>query len=187
MPETTKLEAVNTMLSCIGEAPVNSLDGPRSSDTAIAVNILDEVNREIQSRGWWFNMQSGLSLAKDGTGKVAVPASYVHVDHPDYNYVKRGGYLYNLDDNTDVFTSNVENLTAVILLDFTQLPEAARRYVTMRASRSFFERMVGEAGRAAMLKDEESQAYLSMLQADAEQADLNIFNNDYVNYQRRRF
>ena len=52
---TTQLEAVNTMLSTIGEAPVNSLTGSLPVDASMAVNILNEVNREVQSAGWKFN------------------------------------------------------------------------------------------------------------------------------------
>ena len=48
---TTKLEAVNTMLSVIGEAPVSSLDTNATGDVAIAKNILDEVLKEVPTRG----------------------------------------------------------------------------------------------------------------------------------------
>lgn len=174
------------MLSCIGEAPVNSIDGPRSSDTAIAANILDEISREVQSRGWWFNTVYNQTLTKDANGKVSVPATWVSLDHDDYDYVKRGGYVWNRTDNTNVFTKDLTGLSAVIWVEFDELPEPVKRYIVMRASRSFFERMVGEATRANMLQSEESQAYLSLLQYESEQADLNLFNNEYVERQRWR-
>lgn len=185
--DTTLLQAVNTMLSCIGEAPVNTLDSGVPTDAVIAQSILDETSREVQSRGWWFNTMKGLSMVRQASGKIAVPSNYVTIDHAEMDIVKRGGFVYDLAKNTDVFEKDIEDVEAIILLDFTDIPEPVRRYVVMRSSRAFFERMVGDANRAAMLQSEEAQAYLSLLQYDSDQADMNIFNNDFVNYQRRRF
>ena len=33
---TTKLEAINTIIACVGESPVNSLDASLSADAAVA-------------------------------------------------------------------------------------------------------------------------------------------------------
>lgn len=51
---TTVLEAVNTMLSSIGEAPVNSL-ASGFEDAELAESIINNVNREVQSKGFVFN------------------------------------------------------------------------------------------------------------------------------------
>ena len=56
MAATTKLDAVNTMLSAIGEAPVNSLSSGLI-EAEIAETILDTVNTEVQSMGWHFNTE----------------------------------------------------------------------------------------------------------------------------------
>ena len=187
MQDTNLLQAINTMLSCIGEAPVSSLDSGLPTDAVIAQNILEETSREVQARKWWFNTLTDQKLVKQSNGKVAVPTNWATVDHDDYNYIKRGGFLYDLDKATDVFTADVTGLEAVIWLDFADIPEPVRSYVIIRASRLFFERMIGESSRAAMLQNNESQAYLSIQQYDSDQSDLNIFNNTFVNLQRRRF
>ena len=44
---TTELEAVNTILSTIGEAPLNSLTGSLPVDGTMAQNIIDEINTNI--------------------------------------------------------------------------------------------------------------------------------------------
>jgi hypothetical protein len=54
---TTELEAVNTMLNTIGEAPVNTLVNMTSVDASSALSILNSVNREVQSQGWFFNTE----------------------------------------------------------------------------------------------------------------------------------
>ena len=50
MALTTKLNAVNTMISVIGETPVNTLGGTSVPVTVVqAETVLDETNRAIQS------------------------------------------------------------------------------------------------------------------------------------------
>ena len=61
---TTKLESINTMLSTIGEAPVNSLTGSLPTDATMAINILDEINREVQAQGWKFNTSYKVTFKK---------------------------------------------------------------------------------------------------------------------------
>ena len=46
---TTELQSVNTMLSTIGEAPVNSITGTTTVDVSTAINILNETSMSIQS------------------------------------------------------------------------------------------------------------------------------------------
>ena len=52
---TTELEAINTILSTIGESPLNTLSGSLPVDGTMAKNVLNEINREVQSMGWHFN------------------------------------------------------------------------------------------------------------------------------------
>ena len=52
---TTQLEAVNTLLHTIGEAPVNSLTGTLPIDATLALNTINEISREVQAAGWHFN------------------------------------------------------------------------------------------------------------------------------------
>ena len=51
---TSELEAVNTILSATGEAPVNSLTGSLPIDATQALSLLKEISREVQSAGWHF-------------------------------------------------------------------------------------------------------------------------------------
>ena len=44
---TTELQAVNTMLSVIGEAPVNSITGTTTVDVSVAKNILNETSMSV--------------------------------------------------------------------------------------------------------------------------------------------
>ena len=44
---TTELEAVNTILSTIGEAPLSTLTGSLPVDGTMAKSVLNEINREV--------------------------------------------------------------------------------------------------------------------------------------------
>jgi hypothetical protein len=62
---TSKLEAVNVMLTSIGESPVNTITSSTTTDVSIAIQILDNVSREVQSVGWHFNSDTNYKLTKN--------------------------------------------------------------------------------------------------------------------------
>ena len=68
---TTELQAVNTMLSAVGEPPINNLEGQKNADAAIAKNILDEVSSEVQTHGWHFNTQPKVELSPNSSRTCA--------------------------------------------------------------------------------------------------------------------
>ena len=66
---TSLKDAINICLSCIGETPV---DAPNNTSTNVVLSkqIIEEVSRDVQSKGWWFNTSgSSISLyANSGSG-----------------------------------------------------------------------------------------------------------------------
>ena len=57
---STELDAVNSILSGIGEAPVNSLSGPLPADVAVAVNTLKgNPQGGVQLERWHFSTEDG--------------------------------------------------------------------------------------------------------------------------------
>ena len=105
---TTELEAVNTILSTIGEAPLSTLTGSLPVDGTTAKNILNEISREVQSAGWHFNTQYKVDLTRDTDNKVPIGTDVVRVelnnkyDKSSYDVVQRGSYLFNLATNFSV-------------------------------------------------------------------------------------
>lgn len=61
----TELEAINSMLSAIGESPVESIDTSNAT-VDMALNHLYDTTREMLSEGWKFNQEWGLALEPDG-------------------------------------------------------------------------------------------------------------------------
>ena len=181
---TTQLECVNTMLSTIGEAPVNSLSGSLPLDASTAVNILNEVNREVQSAGWKFNTSWKVSLTRDVNNKLVVGADVLHIEFnhlreskSSYDPVLRGNYLYNLAGETFTWTKDFEYVTVIYLLDFEIIPEQARRYITIRASRIYHDRTLGSQAIHKYSLTDELGALALLKQTEADTADHNIFDS----------
>ena len=58
----TELEAVNTILECIGEQPTATLEVPGISEVALARQLLHNVSRAVQSEGFSFNSEEEYPL-----------------------------------------------------------------------------------------------------------------------------
>ena len=181
---TTQLECVNTMLSTIGESPVNSLTGSLPLDASIAVNILNEVNREVQSAGWKFNSSWKVSLNRDVNNKLVVGADVLHIEFnhlreskSSYDPVLRGNYLYNLAGETYIWDKDFEYVTVFYLLDFENIPEQARRYITIRASRIYHDRTLGSQSIHKFSMQDELGALALLKQTESDTADHNIFDS----------
>jgi len=180
---TTELQSVNTMLSVIGEAPVNSITGTTTVDVSVAKNILDETSMSVQSIGWNFNTHiNHTTLALDSDNKVPLPANCVKADanqaYRNYNYTIRNGFLYDMEKHTDVFTSAPASVDLVLVQQFEHLPEYARRYITMKASRRFASRFIGDSQITKLIGQDENEALMSFHQADSQESDINILNGD---------
>jgi len=157
---TTETEAVNTMLSVIGQSPINSLSGG-GSDAATARLILNEVSREFQSIGWKFNSDNEIQLAPNTDGHILAPDTYLELDTAGKDcyrdVVKRGLKLYDRDNNTFVFAGPLV-LDAIHFLPYEDMPEAARHYVKIRAARVFQKRLVGSTEHDRFTDEEEKRA-----------------------------
>ncbi len=173
---TTQLEAVNVCLTNIGEAPVTTLDSGLLVDAHIASDIVDEISREVQSYGWNFNTEV-FTLTPDVDGYINLPSSTLKADsvneHCAENLIIRGSRLYDKDNNTYTFTEG-KSVEVVLFLDFSYLPEVARRFISLRASRVFQERQLGSDSLSNQNREDESRAWARLLQEEADSADYNI-------------
>ena len=147
--KTTELEAVNTILSTIGEAPLSTLTGSLPVDGTTAKNILSEINREVQSAGWHFNSHYKVDLSRDADNKIPIGTDVLRVElnskysKTSYDVVQRDNFLYNLAKNEETFDQDFTDNTIVYLLDFPKIPEQAKRYITIRSARVFHDRTLG--------------------------------------------
>lgn len=180
MTPTTKLEAVNIMLSSIGSSPVNSLTSGLV-DAEMAETILDATSRDTQSMGWHFNTEINFRISATlGTGEILLPANCLKVDgivsETEFDLVQRGGRLYDRKNHTYNIGKTV-TVDMVVLLDFEETPEACRRYVTLKAARVFQDRAVGSAELHGFQERDELRAFVELKDAEADTSDQTIFDN----------
>ena len=177
---TTQLQAINIMLSEIGEAPVNSISGTNNVDVAVALNILNESAMAVQSQGWNFNSEYDVTYALDINGYLVLPTNVLQADANNdnrfRNLVIRNGKMYDLDNHTDIFTATVP-LDIVTVELFEQLPEYARHYITAKAATRFSARFIGDDTLTKLTSDE-AQAFTAFKQADGKSEDNNLLTSD---------
>lgn len=178
--KTTKLQAVNTMLSVIGEPPINTLSSQRA-DSVLSVQILDEISREIQSYGWHFNTEDGVTLTPDSNGYIYIADNVARVDldmnqYSELDIVMRGNRLYERVSNSYVFYAAIL-ITRIVMLDFEELPEPARRYIMIRAARTFGDRMIGSEKHHLFTGQDEVAAMAKMSEYETDTGDYSIFDS----------
>ena len=179
MAGTSKLDAVNTMLSSIGEAPVSSLSSGLI-EAEIAESILNTIDREVQSMGWHFNTELNKSFAQTPAGEILLPADILRADATlkanAPNLVQRGLKMYDRVNHTFIVGTNAD-LDVVVQLVFDDLPEVAKRYIVLRATRIFQDRVVGSNTLHDFQEKDEQQALVQLKDFDKAADDHNIFDN----------
>lgn len=181
MNPTSKLEAVNTMLSSIGESPVNSL-ASGLVDAELAESILDSTSRNVQNVGWHWNTEYNYKLSPLPNGEVLLPLNALRVDQSpnfaptEFDLIMRGTKVYDRKNHTFNIGKTIE-VDVVFGLDFEEMPEAARYYTTIRAARTFQDRTVGSQELHGFQEKDEQRAYADLRSSEAEMADFTIFDN----------
>ena len=188
--KTTKLAAVNRILSNVGQSPVTVLDSGNPL-VEMAELILDEVTSAIQSEGWIFNTEYSYPFTPDINGEIVIPTDVLSLDSKptaDNFLVQRRGKLYDKANHTYQFEGKQE-LDVVWLVDFMDMPEAFREYSTIRAANVFAGRSVGSQEAVAFGQREEVMARATCIEYDTQQGDYNMVaqNKDgYTTYQTYR-
>ena len=174
----TELEAINSLLSAIGEAAVSSLETATTVEVTQAKNLLSNVNRETQQKGWHFNTEWDVTLTRDSDNKIPIGSSVLSVYVENQLTTIRGisgvMYIYDLDNNTFTWTSSLTNAVTITLLDFQDTPQAVRQYVTTKAARIFQEEIIGQVSAETVNRQEEAESYADLLDDEAERAGYNV-------------
>ena len=84
--------------------------------------------------------------------------------------------MYNLAKNQDTFDTNFEDVTVVYLLPFNEIPEQAKRYITIRSARVFHDRTLGANTLHKFSTEDEARALIVLKQAEASTGDYSIFD-----------
>lgn len=191
LTKTSKLQAINTMLGVIGEAPINTLEPTTSdagvvstnetADVSVAKRILEEVSRETQSAGWHFNREVDVSLSPTADDEILIPNNAASIDVEPKNsstveYVQRGEKLYNKTDHTFTITSTLK-CTIIYMLDWEDLPQTARHYIMIKSARRLQDRSLGSDKHNSFNQLDEVQALIALKASEADGGDFSIFDN----------
>ena len=199
----TELSAVNSILGAIGQAPITQLKDPTSGaitnanpEIQFIYNLLRDATVDVQSEGWHFNRERHVPFAKDAvTNKIVIPADVVRIDLPDnwsrrhYNFVRRGGFLYDKITHTDVFTdmSSPIELDIVKIYPFEDLPPVFKRFIVYRASRTAATQLVANPQLVQLLGTQEAVARASLMEYECNQGNHSMFGFEddtaYTTYQ----
>ncbi len=183
---TTEIEAVNVMLAAIGEAPVSSLDDPSLVDAALAQSLVKETSVDIQTRGLHCNTEINFPLIPTVDGEINVPINCVRIDTTDVSrdvdVTQRGNRLYDRIEKSYTSFSEKLYVDMVLLLEFDELPQHVKRYITVKAARRFQARFLGSDTLAAFTNLDEQEALIEFERAEAINEDSNILTDSYDTY-----
>lgn len=190
MGALSKLEAVNRILRSAGEFPVNSLLSA-SNDTLMAETVLDEQTLFANMEGSLQNTYY-TTLTPDSNGKIMLGDNVLHIETCGADapllVTTRGSnptYLYDIGNNTDVFTSSLK-VQQVLRLEFEDLPTQAQFAVADTAARLYQMQTVGDTTQDQLLSQQQMLSTARARQADTRQRKASfLFGNSPSPYSGR--
>jgi hypothetical protein len=175
----TKLDAVNKMLEAVWETPVSTLEVAGVGSVAMAKRILDETLTAVLLKGWAFNTER-LTLQPALGGELFLPQNVLEVDSceadKDRDVVQRGYQVYDRENNTYIFGKPLR-VEIKFLFEFELIPQAARTYIAVLASRVFKAKY--ENSDLGTPTEEEVLALSALQNAEGETLDANMFTDSY--------
>jgi len=180
---TTELEAINVCLTNIGESPVSTIVGDISVDAAMARDLVRQVTREIQAMGFYWNTEVDYRLVPNTEGNLVLPANVLNVDtvgvDADKDLVARGRRMYDRRNHSYLFDKAV-TVELVVALAFEELPESARRYISVKAARIFQERVMGSGSISNFNREDENEARAILIAENLAVEDNNMLTDSFT-------
>lgn len=187
----TELEAVNTLLSVIGEAPVDKLSDisiNEITDSALARKTLNEVARDVQAEGWSWNTDWNVELSKNNSNEFVLPSNALTClfspnRYPNKQYVVRGLKVYNRAKRTFAFGADMNGPLVVdqvvSQLSWDEVPHTAQQYIVIRAARIYSDRYLNSNAIYAYTAQDEDYARSMLIRDEERHLDSNmLWGND---------
>jgi len=172
----TELQAINLMLSAIGESPVSTID-VMHPDVLSSKMLLDHAVQEVLEPGKWFNTERNLFLHPNSDGEIVLPSLYLSVDPVDtkLDYVERNGRLYDMTNHTFYFAGGVY-VDLSMGMPFAELPFVAQNLALYNAAHALQANFVGDERKLANLTERRKLAYIEFNKAELRAGDYNARN-----------
>lgn len=175
-------EAINICLQVIGEQIIEgntSIDGIYEAEQADL--LIETTKEELLAEGWSFNTDYNWELTPDTNGYIVVNENMIRLDPSDVGTkaFRKDSKLYNGEDKSYIWEAAVE-CDIVWNLEFDDLPPIFQQYVTLKAARILYQRLVGDTGMLEVLLKDEQDARLRVMIHEDDVLDYNIFDNNTV-------
>lgn len=173
------LDSINILLQSINELSI-------SDDTELveiieaqrAANVLEEVKKSVLSQGWDFNTDEDWEMVPDVDGYISIPANILDISTNDSDVIMRDWRLYSKKNKSAIFEESVK-CHIVWDMDFNSLTHPLRHYITIRASRIFQYRTIGDLEHYKFSEDDEHHAYISARRSDGRTANYNMLESEF--------
>ena len=177
-----KLDAINQMLSGIGQTPVSTIEDNQHPDVLSALAVLNRIDKKVQSKGWWFNTDYALTLSYNPiTLEVVLPSNTLGIEPSgtDLTYVQRGNRLYNYTETTFEIGTNVD-VDIKVQITFEDVPESAAAYIAATAVYEFVRDKVGDNVKMQELKNDILATKIEVNKDNINYSNINVYNNPNV-------
>ena len=175
---TTRIDAINEALTLVGLNTVASLDDPVRQDVISAEETLDQLLKQVATHNSYYNRYAKVEFTADSEGYIYVPADVYDIESiedPLVQVVIKGDKLWNLTDNTFVWTAGGKyTFSVTYFLDFTDLPEQVMRYVITATARRLYLKLFGVTSQLQALAVEEKIAYDAWQRWEYDSMDANM-------------
>jgi len=184
--ESLLLEAVNILLSSIGQVPIESeADFDVLVEARIARDTLIEVKRAVLSEGWSFNTDEAWEfppaspiLSAGGGFEIPVPTNVLDAVADNGDVIVRNWRLYSKSKQSHIFTET-KKCFVVWDMEFDTLTHPLRHYITIRAARVFAARVVGDPSAVSYTAADEEDALLACRRSEGRTGNYNMFNSTF--------
>lgn len=180
----TLLDAVNICLERgLGTGAVMSLSSAdMNADAAASLRTLHAVLVQTQTKGWQWNREVGLVLDPSPVdGSITLPSNTLKVDtiwkDAGINVVQRGRKLYLPEGSTYNIGRSV-TVDLVVALDFQDLPQVMRNYVTVKAARIIGATKLSNPLVNQFTGEQEVQALIDLEEAEDESDDRTLYEKN---------
>ena len=175
-----ELDAVNDVLSAIGETAVNTLDDNVNADVANIRRILNQFNRRIQTRGWEFNVEASEVITPDQFSKEIVWLDdYLKILSPSGAtvYRNRNGLVYDTVARTDRFDSPI-TVDLIVLMPYSDMPEIFKQYIVALTAQRFNISFFGDDSIETALNEQVEELNVYMMEYELDYGNFNMLDGD---------
>lgn len=172
------LSAVNTLIHTINEMPFETIEEMENNQTAqLALLTLNETKKDVLAMGWDYNSDYNYPFVPNEDGIIGIPYNVLDITGcNNNNIVMRQWQLYDRTNHTNIFT---ETVYCDVLWDFpfNEITHPIRNYITLKASRAFQARTIGDSNAYAFSDKELEDAFTSARHSESRTGQYNILRN----------